>query len=136
MPRKPNDDAAAILVAEDDTAVREFVSRALLRRGFSVAAVADGAQALEALEAAEFALLLADIAMPEIDGVALARKAARDRPGMPIVLMTGYAAERKRAGSVDALVHGIVAKPFTLSQICAAAQAAIARRRSDGRAGQ
>jgi DNA-binding NtrC family response regulator len=133
MARAGRNRAAAILVAEDDTAVREFVSRALLRHGYDVTAVADGAQALEALDGAEFALLLADVAMPEVDGVALSLEAAKAHPEMPILLMTGYAAERERAGSVDALVHGIVAKPFTLRQICAAAHEAIAESRSDRR---
>jgi CheY-like chemotaxis protein len=131
MARARSDGAAAILVAEDDTGVREFVSRALLRHGYDVTAVADGAQALEALEAADFALLVADVAMPGVDGVALSLEVAKNHPDMPILLMTGYAAERERAGSVDALVRGIVAKPFTLRQICTAAQEAIAESRTD-----
>ena len=56
--------------------------------------------------------------MPRLDGVALALKASKEYPDMRIVLMTGYAAERDRAHNLDALVHEVVSKPFTLSDIC------------------
>lgn len=122
---------AAILVAEDDRAVREFVSRALLKTGHDVTAVADGVQALEALQTTVFDMLLADIAMPEMDGVTLALKVAKDFPDLPILLMTGYAAERQRADNLDALIHDVIAKPFTLQQISALATDVLERGRRD-----
>ena len=66
---------AAILLAEDDEAVRTFVTRALTHRGHSVVAVNDGQAAIRALEAQTFDLMLTDIVMPGLDGVALAEKA-------------------------------------------------------------
>lgn len=111
-----------ILIAEDDTAVREFASRALVNAGHEVIAAADGLQALEALENDEFDLLLSDIVMPELDGIALALKVSRGWPDLPILLMTGYAAERQRAHNLDALIHDVISKPFTLQQICDAAE--------------
>ena len=109
---------ARILVAEDDKAVREFVKRALSHRGHDVTAVDDGSQALEALREQEFDLLLTDIVMPEMDGIALAQKVSRDRPDLPILFMSGYAAERQRAHDLDVLNHQVIPKPFTLKQIC------------------
>lgn len=117
---------ATILVAEDDTAVREFVTRALMRDGHDVTAVADGAEALDALAIAEFDMLLSDIVMPQIDGIALALKVSKDYPGMPVLLMTGYAAERQRAHNLDALIHEVIPKPFTLKDIRAAAMRTLA----------
>ncbi len=117
-----------ILIAEDDTAVREFVSRALVNTGHDVTATADGVQALEALEKDTFELLLSDIVMPELDGIALALKVSRDWPDMPILLMTGYAAERQRAHNLDALIHDVISKPFTLQQICEAADTVLSAR--------
>ena len=111
-----------ILIAEDDTAVREFVSRALVNASHEVVAAADGLQALEALENDEFDLLLSDIVMPELDGIALALEVSRDWPDLPILLMTGYTAERQRAHNLDALIHDVISKPFTLQQICDAAE--------------
>ena len=111
-----------ILIAEVDTAVREFASRALVNAGHEVIAAADGLQALEALENDEFDLLLSDIVMPELDGIALALKVSRGWPDLPILLMTGYAAERQRAHNLDALIHDVISKPFTLQQIYDAAE--------------
>ena len=59
-------------------------------------------------------MLLNDIVMPELDGIALALKVSRDWPDMPIVLITGYAEERQRAHNLEALVHSVVSKPFVL----------------------
>src|SRR5690606_16749809 len=109
---------ARILVAEDEQTVRELVTRALTQDGHEVEAVPDGAAALERLAAAEpFELLLSDIRMPVMDGIALALSAARDFPQVAIILMTGYAGERDRALGIDELVHDIVLKPFSLSDL-------------------
>ena len=113
---------ANILIAEDDTGVREFVSRALVSNGHDVITVSDGLEALEVLGRRKFDLLLSDIVMPELDGIALALKVSKDWPDLPILLMTGYAAERQRAHNLDALIHDVIAKPFTLQQICDAAE--------------
>jgi two-component system, cell cycle response regulator CpdR len=109
---------ARILLAEDDKAVREFVSRALQQDGHEVTAVGDGQQALDALVTGKFDMMLADIVMPQVDGIALALKASKDYPDLPVLLMTGYSAERQRAHNLDALVHDVISKPFTLKQIC------------------
>ncbi len=116
---------AHILVAEDEDAVREFLVRALKHAGHEVTAVADGGEALEALQEASFDLLLTDIVMPELDGVALALKVTKDFPNLRIVLMTGYAAEQARAHNLDELVHEVVSKPFSMSEICAVVQSAL-----------
>ena len=76
----------------------------------------------------EFDLLLADVKMPVMDGVALALAAGRDRPDMPIMLMTGYADQRERAHGLDALVHDVIAKPFSIDQIRSAVREALIAR--------
>ena len=63
---------ATILIAEEDRAVRKFVSRALQRDGHYATAVGDGVEALEALAENNFDMLLSDIVMPPLDGIALA----------------------------------------------------------------
>lgn len=108
---------ARILVAEDEKAVREFVCRALDQEGHTVTSVEDGLQALSQLAIKEFDLLLTDIVMPGMDGIALALKVARDQPDLPILLMSGYAMERQRAHNLDALIHEVIPKPFTLRDI-------------------
>ncbi len=110
---------ARILLAEDDIAVCDFVRRALEMDGHDVVPVHDGGEALEKLMSPleEFDLLLSDIRMPVIDGVALALQVGRDKPELPILLMTGYAEHRDRAYGLESLIRGIVQKPFTLAQI-------------------
>ncbi|HTQ82226.1 MAG TPA: response regulator [Pseudolabrys sp.] len=121
---------ARILIAEDDDAVRALVLRALAEDGHELTAASNGAQALEALHryGSEFDLLLADVKMPIMDGIALALAAGRDRPGMPIMLMTGYADQRERAHGLDALVHDVIAKPVSTEQIKGAVREALVPR--------
>lgn len=111
-----------ILLTEDDASVRAFVERALQMDGHEVLTAEDGAEGLEILtrEAGRFDLLLTDIKMPVMDGIALALSAARDFPKLTILLMTGYADQRERASGLDALIHDVVTKPFTLADIRAA----------------
>ena len=118
---------ARILIAEDEASVRSLVIRALELDSHEVTETADGAEALEALNRAEgaFDLLLADIKMPIMDGIALALAAARDYPALSILLMTGYADQRERASGLEGLVHGVVAKPFTVAEIRFAVAAAL-----------
>jgi len=109
---------ARILVADDDRAVGEFVRRALVHHGHQVTLVEDGLAALHALETQDpFELLLTDIVMPGMDGIALALKVARDRPELKVLLMSGYDAERQRAHNLDVLIQRVISKPFTLQQL-------------------
>jgi two-component system, cell cycle response regulator CpdR len=104
------------------------VRRALVDAGHDVATAADGAEALDLINRAKprFDLLLADIKMPVMDGIALALAAARDDPKLIILLMTGYADQRERAHGLDALIHDVIAKPFTVAEIRAAIASALA----------
>jgi two-component system cell cycle response regulator CpdR len=122
---------AKILIAEDDEVVREMVVRALTEDGHELTAASDGAEALEALnrQSGKFDLLLSDVKMPVMDGIALALAAGRDHPDVPIMLMTGYADQRERAHGLDALVHDVIAKPFTVDQIKSAVREALVHRR-------
>ena len=105
--------------------LREFVSRALDHGGHSVTTVEDGIQALAALAGGEFDLLLTDIVMPRMDGIALALKVVRDNFELPILLMSGYALERQKVHNLDALVYEVIVKPFTLREITDAVSTAL-----------
>lgn len=106
-----------ILVADDEPSVREFVERALTHAGYTVTAVQDGNAALKALGQKKFDLLLTDIVMPDLDGIALSLKVAKDYPDTKIMMMSGYANQRQRAHNLDFLAHEIISKPFTLDEI-------------------
>ena len=117
-----------VLIADDEESMRTLVARAIAMDGHSIVTAEDGAEALEILtrEAGAFDLLLTDIKMPVMDGIALALAAARDHPTLPILLMTGYADQRERALGLDALVRAVIAKPFTLDQLRCAIAGALA----------
>ena len=110
---------ARILVAEDEAALRGQILRAL---------AADGGEALDALvrDRGRFDLLLADIKMPVMDGIALALAAARDYPELAILLMTGFADQRERACGLEALIQGVLTKPFSVPDLRRAVGEALA----------
>jgi len=116
-----------ILVAEDEEALCAMCARALTMDGHEVKTAADGSEALDLLtrEEGRFDLLLTDVRMPIMDGIALALTAARDYPNMTILLMTGYADQRERAYGLDALIHDVITKPFTLAVLRAAESEAL-----------
>jgi len=119
---------ARILIAEDEDGLRDLIARALRGDSHDVVTTADGAEALDRLADPQrrFDLLLADIKMPVMDGIALALAVARDHPQVTILLMTGYAEQRERAHGIDALIHAVINKPFTVDEIRAAVRTAIA----------
>jgi two-component system, cell cycle response regulator CpdR len=119
---------ARILVVEDDESVRAFVARALALDGHAVVTAEDGAQGLETveIERGAFDLVLTDVKMPVMDGIALALAIARDYPSLTILLMTGYADQRERAANLQALIHDVVPKPFSLADIRAKVNEALA----------
>jgi two-component system, cell cycle response regulator CpdR len=125
---------ARILIAEDDEPVRGFVKRALEMDGHAVVAECDGAAALERLEEERgaFDLLLSDIRMPLMDGIALALSAGRAFPQLPILLMTGFADQRERAHDLEAIIEDVVTKPFSLAEIRAAVSRALASGKASG----
>ena len=110
---------ARILVAEDDPSVRQFVLTALELKGHEVMAAEDGGLAAELLEeeGGRFDLLLSDIKMPVMDGIALALSTAAAFPEMTIVLMTGFADQRERAHGLTELIYDVIPKPFTLAEL-------------------
>jgi DNA-binding response OmpR family regulator len=121
---------ARILLAEDDDNVREFVARALAHAGHEVVEAEDGGLASEIViaEAGRFDLLLSDIKMPVMDGIALALSVAASHPELRIMLMTGFADQRERAHGLDQLIYDVIPKPFTLQALMQKVDDALAGR--------
>ena len=118
---------ARVLIADDEDSMRSLVARAIAMDGHEIVTAADGAEALDILsaDAHAFDLLLTDIKMPIMDGIALALAAARDFPRLIILLMTGFADQRERASGLNAIVHDVVTKPFSVADIRAAVAGAL-----------
>jgi two-component system cell cycle response regulator CpdR len=121
-----------VLIADDEASMRALVARAIAMDGHDTVTVQDGAEALEILtrEDGAFDLLLTDIQMPIMDGIALALAAARDFPQLSILLMTGFADQRERASNLTAIVHDVIFKPFSVADIRTAVADALALRKA------
>ena len=121
---------AKILIAEDDDTLRDLIVRALNDDGHELTVATDGVAALEALnrQNSKFDLLLTDVKIPVMDGIALALAAGRDHPEVAIMLMTGFADQRERAHGLDALVHDVIGKPISVEQIKGAVREALVHR--------
>lgn len=106
-----------ILVVDDEEAVRESTGRLLERAGYQVLTAASGAEALALLRAPQHAVrvLVTDLMMPEMDGCAVVRAARELRPGLPIIAVSGYVADEKRAELARRGVRDVLAKPYSVS---------------------
>ena len=116
---------ARILLAEDDTSMREYLQRALQRVGYEVEAVGCGTQAMPLLETEHFDLLLTDIVMPGADGIEVARQAALRQPELRIMFITGFAAVALSAAK-SAPQAKVLSKPVHLREIVAEVERMIA----------
>ena len=120
-----------VLIADDEDSMRMLMARAIAMDGHDTVTAQDGAEALEILsrEDGAFDLLLTDIQMPVMDGIALALSAARDFPDLTILLMTGFAEQRERASNLSAIAHDVITKPFSVADIRTAVADALASRK-------
>ena len=116
-----------VLIADDEASMRLLVARAVAMDGHDTVTAQDGAEALDILtrDNGAFDLLLTDIQMPVMDGIALALSAKRDYPNLTILLMTGYAAQRERASNLSAIAHDVISKPFSVADIRTAVAVAL-----------
>ena len=87
--------------------------------GHAVETACDGEEGLERIRAHahRLDLVLSDIRMPVMDGIEMARAARVEFPGLPVLLMTGYAEQRERAAELDGVIVGVIDKPFTLAEL-------------------
>ena len=122
-----------VLIADDEESMRLLVARAIAMDGHEIVTAEDGAEALDILtrEEGSFDLLLTDIKMPVMDGIALALATARDFPRLTVLMMTGFADQRERASGLEAIVHDVVTKPFSVADIRTAVADALAARIAD-----
>jgi two-component system, cell cycle response regulator CpdR len=116
-----NNFMANIILAEDDNSLRPFLAGALEKAGHKVTSCPDGVLALGYLEdqSMTFDLLLTDIVMPGLDGLELARHAARLRPAMKVMFITGFSAMASGHAKIEDKPLRVVSKPFHLSQLVA-----------------
>jgi two-component system, cell cycle response regulator CpdR len=118
---------AHILLAEDDDQMRAFLSRGLRRAGHTVDAVGDGDTALARSRAAAYDLLLADVVMPGLDGIELARRVSDRQPGIRVMFITGFAAVALQDDGFAQRRATVLSKPFHLRHLIAEIEAMLSQ---------
>jgi CheY-like chemotaxis protein len=102
--------AARILLVDDEEVVRTIIAEGLRNAGYSVLAAAGGREALALLDAGDGAdLLISDLSMPDMDGLTVVREVQRRRPGLPAILLTGFA-----TNAAEAVLGGAMGGAFSL----------------------
>jgi len=110
---RPRAGKSLILVVDDEEDVRDLVREILRTAGYDTIPARHGEEALELLkEHPEVDLVLTDVMMPRYDGPTMARRIAQDRPGLPVLFMTGYPPETLRALGMLPTGEPPIMKPF------------------------
>ncbi len=106
-----------VFVVDDEASVLGLVEMILVRAGYEVRSFAEAGEALDAIRTGHLDLLVSDVMMPVVSGPQLAREAIALRPGLPVLLMSGYS--RQLLETEHELPHGValIAKPFALDEL-------------------
>ncbi len=118
-------DRPRILVVDDESSIRDLLSKTLALAEYDVDTAPDGRSALERLRLYPYDLLIADLKMPGIDGLSVIREAKRLKSNLPVIIITGYSTETAAIEAVNLGVSGYLTKPFRVPQVLAAAAKAI-----------
>src|SRR6185503_13815078 len=119
--------AAAIIVVDDDPPIRRMLERTLAAEGYAVRTAADGGAALAAVEKAVPDLIVLDVAMPGVDGLAVARRLRDKGLGVPILLLTARDGVPDRVAGLDAGADDYLVKPFAAEELLARVRALLRR---------
>ena len=115
-----------LLLVDDDEGTRVLLAK-MLERDYDVETAVDGTGALDALRRAgsRYDLMISDLNMPGMDGIALIREVKAISPTLPIIIITGYSSEKSAIDAVNLRVAGYLTKPLRDSQVLEAAARAL-----------
>ena len=123
---------AAILVVDDDAPIRRMLDRTLSAEGYAVETAADGGEALAAVERSAPDLLVLDVAMPGVDGLAVSRRLRAKGLAVPVLLLTARDSVRDRVAGLDAGADDYLVKPFATEELLARVRALLRRGKAPG----
>lgn len=143
LPPRPSGDVSALirgmtsngprrlLVVDDEPAVRTSLERALALEGYAVELAADGAKALERIEAQPPDAVVLDILMPGLDGLAVCRRLREQGNRLPVLMLTARDSVGDRVAGLDAGADDYLVKPFALEELLARVRALLRRTAPD-----
>ena len=114
-----------ILVVDDEASIRDLLSKTLALAEYDVDLAPDGRVALDRLRVTPYDLLVTDLKMPGVDGLAVIREARRMKPDIPVIIITGFSTEASAIEAVNLGVAGYLTKPFRVPRVLAAAAKAL-----------
>jgi excisionase family DNA binding protein len=114
-----------ILVVDDEASIRELLSKTLALAEYEVDVAPEGRSAVERLRTLPYDLLITDLKMPGVDGLAVIREARRYKPDMPVIIITGFSSEASAIEAVNLGVSGYLTKPFRVPKVLATAAKAL-----------
>ncbi len=123
--------SARVLIADDDRAIRDALTRALGLEGYDVVQAADGNTALTLIESAQPDVAILDVMMPNIDGLTVCRVLRAERNRLPVLMLTARTETPDRVAGLDAGADDYLAKPFDLDELLARLRALLRRTKSD-----
>ena len=119
-----------VLVVDDDPGIRELITQYLRRQGLQASAVADGVRMREALATQRVDLLVLDLMLPGVDGIALCRELrAPGAPHLPIIMLTARSDEADRILGLELGADDYLAKPFAARELLARIRSVLRRTR-------
>src|SRR5689334_3977513 len=116
-----------LLVVDDDAPIRRMLERTLSAEGYAVRAVADGGSALAAVEQEPPELMVLDVGLPGLDGLAVCRRVRERGLALPILLLTARDAVADRVAGLDAGADDYLVKPFAAEELSARVRALLRR---------
>lgn len=114
-----------VLVVDDEASIRDLLAKTLALAEYDVDLAPDGRTALERLRIIPYDLLITDLKMPGVDGLAVIREARRMKADMPVIIITGFSTEASAIEAVNLGVSGYLTKPFRVPRVLAAAAKAL-----------
>ncbi len=120
-------DVTTVLLAEDDAAIAEPLSRALQREGYEVDVAADGVGVLERVRLGNVDLLVLDLGLPGMDGLEVCRRLRLVSADLPVLMLTARTDEVDFVVGLDAGADDYVGKPFRLAELLARVRALLRR---------
>jgi two-component system response regulator MprA len=117
----------AVLLVDDDARILRMLERTLAAEGYDVSAVADGGAALARVERSVPDLIVLDVTMPGLDGIAVTRRLRAKRLPVPILLLTARDALEDRVAGLDAGADDYLVKPFEVQELTARVRALLRR---------
>jgi len=112
-----DNDLSVLLVVDDEEGMRETLTDVLEEFDFEVDSASDGREAVEKVNARDYALVLMDVRMPVMDGVEALRRIRVSRPRIPVIMMTAYADSAAVEDARDQGVEAILGKPLNIGEL-------------------